>query len=181
RRRCWPRSPSGRICPSCTSAPWRATSLASAGCGWRTARSTGRTASGRLTGSSCRPRIGRGGSTRTDSLAPSSPTTSAAPSPSRASTRRPMSDGLDDAQRAAAGRISDLLTELADLVGPRMEPGDLDDDDQPVGQVFLSSWVLVGAWIDEDGDSYLTRVWSPGTPGYQRNGLLHAGLHDFRN
>lgn len=80
---------------------------------------------------------------------------------------------------AAAGRITDLLNELADLVGPRMYPEDLDADDEPVGQVFMSAWVLVGAWVDEEGNNFTTRVWTPGIPAYQRDGLLHAGLDYF--
>lgn len=82
-------------------------------------------------------------------------------------------------QRAAAERISDLLAELADLIGPNADFDELDDDEMPEGQVFLSGWVLVSAWVDEEGESFTTRVWSPGTPGYARDGLLWTGLHAF--
>lgn len=92
-----------------------------------------------------------------------------------------MSSGLTPAQQAGRDRIHDLLAELADLVGPSLD-GQVDDDpdiDAPSGQVFLSEWVSVMSWTDEDGESYLTRISSANLLDHHRTGLLHEGLHGF--
>ena len=52
-----------------------------------------------------------------------------------------------------------------------------DDDEYPSGAAFLSQWVLVAAWVDEDGELFLTRMFPKGTPGYAAKGLLAEGLN----
>lgn len=88
-----------------------------------------------------------------------------------------MSD-LTPEQEAARDRVHDLLAELAGILGPGSYD-ELDEDEAPAGQVFLNGWVMVLAWIDEDGESFLTRGGSAHLPAYQRNGLLHEGLYGF--
>ncbi len=88
-----------------------------------------------------------------------------------------MSDDLTAAQHGAQDRIHNLLTELADLIGPRF-----DDDDKgfPVEHAALAEWVIVAAWTDLDsGDSFTTRIGSPQLAEHHRTGLLHVALHDF--
>ncbi|HEX2578668.1 MAG TPA: hypothetical protein VHK88_20155 [Aquihabitans sp.] len=93
-----------------------------------------------------------------------------------------MAEGLTPDQLVAQARIHDLLAELVDLIGPRfggLAEDDLDPDEMPVGQVFLSEWVTVLAWVDEDGDGFTTRIGSPNLARHHRTGLLYDGLHDF--
>lgn len=93
-----------------------------------------------------------------------------------------MSDGLTPEQVVARDRVHDLLNELADLVGPAFSgqaANDLDDDQLPVGQVFLGEWVAVMSWVDEDGDGFLTRIGSSNLLNHHRVGLLHEGLYGF--
>lgn len=85
-------------------------------------------------------------------------------------------------QAVARDRIHDLLAELADLIGPRWDgqtDDDLEPEDQPVGQAFISEWVLIAAWVDEDGNGYTTRVGSANLLTHHRVGLLHEGLYGF--
>jgi hypothetical protein len=85
-------------------------------------------------------------------------------------------------QAAAQNRIHDLLTELADIVGPNFDGAaaeELDVDEQPEGSVFLGEWVMVMSWMDEAGESFMTRIGSANLLSHHRVGLLHEGLHGF--
>lgn len=52
-----------------------------------------------------------------------------------------------------------------------------DDDEYPEGGVFLNQWVLMAAWVDEEGNQFLTRMFPKGTPAYAAKGLLAEGLN----
>lgn len=85
-------------------------------------------------------------------------------------------------QRKAQNRIHDLLTELADIVGPSFDgqaEEDLDPDEMPQGAVFLGEWVMVMSWMDETGSSFTTRIESANLLMHHRKGLLHEGLWGF--
>lgn len=87
-------------------------------------------------------------------------------------------------QEKAQNRIHDLLSELVDLIGPRLD-GDPDNEaidslaDLPQGAVFLNEWALVAAWMDEDGHTFTTRWGSVRMPFHHLVGLLHEGLYGF--
>lgn len=87
-------------------------------------------------------------------------------------------------QERAQNRIHDLLAELVDLIGPRLDgdpEGEAIDNlaDLPQGAVFLSEWALVAAWVDEEGHTFTTRWGAPNMPLHHLVGLLHEGLHGF--
>lgn len=93
-----------------------------------------------------------------------------------------MRDGLTPEQVIARDRIHDLLAELADLIGPTFggqAAEELDADEMPQGQVFLGEWITVLAWVDETGESFLTRIGSANLLSHHRAGLLHEGLYGF--
>lgn len=89
-----------------------------------------------------------------------------------------MNDDLTPLQREARERVHDLLAELADVLGPGGYDG-FDDGEGPTGRVFLNGWVMMLAWVDEEGETFLTRQGSANLPAYQRVGLLHEGLYGF--
>lgn len=86
------------------------------------------------------------------------------------------------AQETAQHRIHELLSELADQVGPWGDGAaedELEPEDQPQGQVFLSEWAAVLYWVDQEGDGFSTRITSANLPAHHRAGLLHEGLWRF--
>lgn len=87
---------------------------------------------------------------------------------------------LTPAQIQARDRIHDLLAELADLIGPAFDgEGDMEPGEEPTGAVFLSEWVLVSSWVDQEGEGFMTRITSANLPGHHQVGLLHEGLYGF--
>lgn len=82
---------------------------------------------------------------------------------------------------AARNRIHDLLAELADILGPGADGAELEAGEDPEGQLFLSEWVIVTAWVDETGHSFTSRYGSPGIALHHLKGLLHEGLFGFED
>lgn len=84
---------------------------------------------------------------------------------------------LTPAQRTATHRISALIQELADLVGPAFD-GDVDEG-IPMASPVLTGWVLVSNWEDigsPDEGASITRITSDGMRRAERTGLLHEAL-----
>lgn len=79
-----------------------------------------------------------------------------------------MSDDLTPEQDQARTVLHDTLQQHAHQVGP--------DDGKPV---FLEQWVLVAAWTDAEGESFLSRITSKSLPIHAREGLLHQGLYGW--
>lgn len=86
-------------------------------------------------------------------------------------------DELSEAQKAARDEVHDLLQRHVKLLGPWDETGDMDVPEN----VFLEEWVLVTAWTDQEGGTWLTRIPSKDLPGYRRDGLCHQGLYGFED
>lgn len=82
-------------------------------------------------------------------------------------------EGLNPRQIAARDGLHDFLQANSREFGPW---------DEDTGETIPEQvWVVVVAWTDESGGSWLTRMPSRGLPGYQRNGLLHEGLYGFED
>lgn len=81
---------------------------------------------------------------------------------------------LSPEQIQARSDLHDFMQARSALLGPWDEDGD------PVGEhKYLTGWVLMAAWTDEHGGTFLMRICSENLPGYQRVGLLHEGLYGF--
>ncbi len=89
-----------------------------------------------------------------------------------------MSD-LTPEQVAAQQRIHELLSELAEAVGPSGWPEE--DEGAPEGAtMLLSEWVIMANWLNaDDGKGFLTRFNSANLQTAHRVGLLHEGLYGF--
>ena len=87
-----------------------------------------------------------------------------------------MTDDADRASRlnAAAEAIHDFLQRSADSIGPVGE-----DMEGAPETAFIEQWVVVAAWTDGEGSTWLTRFGPPSQPAYQRDGLLHQALYKF--
>lgn len=85
-------------------------------------------------------------------------------------------------QQAAQNQIHDVSAGLRDVVGPNFDgqaEEDLEPEEMPRGEVFLGEWVAVLSWVDEDGESFTTRIESANLLEHHRIGLLHQGLYGF--
>lgn len=71
----------------------------------------------------------------------------------------------------AQDRIDALLRELAELVGPT-----IDDDIDVDGECLLAEWVVVSAWVDESGASWVCSQTSENLTWHHKVGLLHVAL-----
>lgn len=78
----------------------------------------------------------------------------------------------EDAQR----RIHELLAELADIVGPNLDGIGYEPGDGPSGNPTLWEYVVVGCWVDDDRQDWVTVVPAAGMLTHHVLGLLRAGL-----
>jgi hypothetical protein len=93
-----------------------------------------------------------------------------------------MRPGPTQRQRQAQERVEALLRELGELIGPHADGQDVDDfepEDMPQGSVVLTEWLVVSAWMDENGEHFVTRFPSHALPPHHISGLLHEGLWGF--
>lgn len=90
-----------------------------------------------------------------------------------------MTEGeLSAEQQAARDELHDLLQRHCKLLGPWDETGEMG----PIPEnVFVNGWVIMASWVDEEGDTYLTRIPSKNLPNFARAGLLHEGLYGFED
>lgn len=76
----------------------------------------------------------------------------------------------------AISELHDFIQSKSTTLGPA---DDEENDGSPMENAFLTQWVLVTAWVDENGQTFLTRLTPKEVPQWQRQGLLHEGLYGF--
>jgi hypothetical protein len=64
--------------------------------------------------------------------------------------------------------------ERREAIGDFLQQLGAPDVDRPA---ILAGWVLATEWVDDNGDRWLARGWSPDMPKWHAHGLIHEVLY----
>jgi hypothetical protein len=80
-------------------------------------------------------------------------------------------------QEDAQQRIHELLADLVEIIGPRGDgQAEFEPGDEPSGKPTLWEYVVVGCWVDDDRNEFVTVVPAAGMLTHHAVGLLRAAL-----